>query len=350
MDKRLEQIIQVSAIALLVIGCLLVLRPFVAAILTAAILCYATWPVYRWIEYWAWGRRGIAAFVMTVLIIVVLVLPLALVAILYGEQLPHLVERGRELLAQDLPGPPDWIAAIPLIGEQLDAAWRDLATNREKLDEAIARLAQPAREVLIQAGIVIAEGVLQFTLTAFISYFFFRDGAAIAAAVTNMLDRVAGRLSSGVLQTVGGTTDAVVYGILGTGVAQGIAAAIGFTIAGVPGALILGFLTFFLSIFPGGTPIAWIGPTLWLLYQDQIGWAIFMALWGFIVIGGIDNIAKPLLISRGSRLSLLLVLLGVLGGVLAFGFIGIFLGPTLLAVGFNLVRHWVASQPGAAAP
>jgi len=198
--------------------------------------------------------------------------------------------------------------------------------------------------VLVQAGIIVGEGVLQFTLIAFIGFFFYRDGAALALALRNGLDRVAGDVASRLLEIVGGTINGVMYGIVGTGLAQGLAAVIGLLIAGVPGALMLGFITAFLSIVPAGPPLIWISATVWLFFQDQPGWAVFMALWGFFVVSGIDNIVKPLLISRGSSLPFVLVLLGVLGGILAFGFVGIFLGPTLLAVGFRFVRRWAAPR------
>jgi len=106
----------------------------------------------------------------------------------------------------------------------------------------------------------------------------------------------------------------------------------------------LGFLTFFLSIVPAGPAVLWVGAAVWLFYEDRSGWAVFMAIWGFFVISGIDNIVKPLLISRGASLPFALVLLGVLGGVLAFGFVGIFLGPVLLALGFNFARSWTQSR------
>ena len=348
MEKRIEQIIQIAAIAVLVIGCLMVLRPFLAAILSAAILCFSTWPVYALFERKLKGRHGLAALAMTVLLILVLVFPLALIAATFADDIPYLVEQLRGLLAEGLPGPPDWVASIPLAGESLDAGWRELAGSKAKLAEALKRLSQPAREALVQTGIIIGEGVLQFTLIAFIGFFFYRDGAALVQALRNALNRVAGNFTGRLLEIVGGTINGVVYGIVGTGLAQGLAAVIGFLIAGVPGALMLGFFTFFLSIVPAGPPLIWVGATVWLFYQDQPGWAVFMALWGFFVISGIDNIVKPLLISRGSSLPFVLVLLGVFGGILAFGFVGIFLGPTLLAVGFNLARRWAA--PEAAAP
>src|SRR6266571_3358295 len=307
MDKRTEQIIQIVAGAALVIGCLMVLKPFLA----------------------------------------VLLLPLALIAGSYVDDVPQLLERLRETLAEGLPRPPGWVASIPLAGESLDAGWREIAGSKAALAEALKRIAQPARAVLVQAGIIVGEGVLQFTLIAFIGFFFYRDGAALALALRNGLDRVAGDVASRLLEIVGGTINGVMYGIVGTGLAQGLAAVIGLLIAGVPGALMLGFITAFLSIVPAGPPLIWISATVWLFFQDQPGWAVFMALWGFFVVSGIDNVVKPLLISRGSSLPFVLVLLGVLGGVLAFGFVGIFLGPTLLAVGFRLARRWAAPQLGA---
>jgi predicted PurR-regulated permease PerM len=250
----------------------------------------------------------------------------------------------RDTLSHGLPPPPEWVAGLPLIGEHLDAAWREVAESPAKLAELLKRYSTPAREVLVQAGLIIAEGVLQFTLIAFIAYFFYRDGAALVIAVRNGLERVAGHLSGHLLGIVGGTITGVVYGIVGTGLAQGLLALIGFFVAGVPGAVMLASLVFILSIVPAGPPIIWVGATVWLVNNDQPGWATFMALWGFFVISGIDNILKPLLISRGASLSFLLVLLGVFGGILAFGFVGVFLGPTLLAVGFNLVRSWTAER------
>jgi predicted PurR-regulated permease PerM len=132
----------------------------------------------------------------------------------------------------------------------------------------------------------------------------------------------------------------VVYGILGTALAQGILAGIGFMIAGVPGALLLGLLTFFLSIVPMGPPLLWIPAAGWLYYQGDTGMAIFLVLWGALVVSSVDNFLKPYLISQGAAMPFILVLFGVLGGLAAFGFLGVFLGPTLLAVGFSLLRDW----------
>src|SRR5258708_19756416 len=240
--------------------------------------------------------------------------------------------------------PPGWVASIPLVGDSLEAGWREIAGSKAALAEAVERMGVRARAVVVQAGMIVGEGVLQFTLIAFIGFFFYRDGAALARALRSGLERVAGNVADRLLEIVGGTINGVMYGIVGTGLAQGLAAVIGLLIAGVPGALMLGFITAILSIVPAGPPLIWIGATICLLFHDQPGLAVFMALWGFFVVSGIDNIVKPLLISRGSSLPFVLVLLGVLGGILAFGFVGIFLGPTLLAVGFAFRRRWAAPR------
>ncbi len=270
------------------------LKPFVTALLSAAILCFSTWPLYRLVERWLGGRRTLAAFAMTLLMILVLVLPLALIAGTYVDDVPRLLDGLRGMLAEGLPGPPAWVTTLPLAGEWLDAGWREIVGSKEQLAEALKRIAVPARAAVVQAGIVAGEGVLQFSLIAFIGFFFYRDGSMLARALRNGLERIAGNSSGRLLEIVGGTINGVMYGIVGTGLAQGLAAVIGLLIAGVPGAVMLGFLTALLSIVPAGPPLIWIGATVWLVFQDQIGWAVFMALWGFFIVSGIDNVVKPL--------------------------------------------------------
>jgi predicted PurR-regulated permease PerM len=151
-------------------------------------------------------------------------------------------------------------------------------------------------------------------------------------------------MSDEVLSIVVGTTRSVFISIVGTAAAQGLAAYIGFLIAGVPGAFLLAVGTFLLSVVPMGPVVLWGAAAVWLYAQGEIGWAIFMVIWGGAVISSIDNFLKPLLIARGSTLSLALIFLGVLGGVLAFGFIGVILGPVLLALGIALGRAWITTQ------
>ena len=199
---------------------------------------------------------------------------------------------------------------------------------------------------LLRAGLVLGGGLLELALSVFIAFFLFRDGVSVAGRLSTAVERIGGERGSHLLKVAGNTVRGVVYGILGTALAQAIMAGIGFLIAGVPGAALLALLTFFVSVVPViGTGLVWIPATLWLFHQGSTGWGIFMLVWG-LGIANLDNVLKPWLISQGSDMPFLLIFFGVLGGALAFGFIGVFLGPTLLALGFRLVEEWIAaSQP-----
>jgi len=177
-------------------------------------------------------------------------------------------------------------------------------------------------------------------------FFLYRRGRAISSALYTGARKLGGDLGEEMLDKARGTVLGVMLGIVGTAVAQGTVAMLGFFIAGVPGAILLGFATFFLSMIPIGPPLIWGGAAAWLYAHDQTAWAVFMVIYGLFVISSIDNFLKPVLIARGAGISILLIGLGVLGGVLVFGFIGIFLGPVLLAIGHMLLGRWIAEKPG----
>lgn len=163
--------------------------------------------------------------------------------------------------------------------------------------------------------------------------------------VRNGMARIAGiEQGAAVIQTAQSAVKGVVYGLIGTALAQAAVALVGFLIAGVPGAIALSALTFVLSFIPMGPAILWGGAAAWLYSKDETGWAIFMLAYGFFVISSVDNFVKPILMSRAGNLSMLLVVLGVFGGAVAFGFIGIFVGPTLLAVAWSLLNQWLKAQ------
>jgi len=177
-------------------------------------------------------------------------------------------------------------------------------------------------------------------LSIFIAFFLFREGIQVGKRLTAAIERIGGERGAHLLIVAGKTVRGVVYGILGTALAQAVMAGVGFLIAGVPGAALLALLTFFSSVIPVvGTALIWLPAAIWLFHTGSTGWGIFMLIWGFGV-GNLDNIVKPWLISQGSDMPFILIFFGVLGGALTFGFIGVFLGPTLLAVGYRLVEEW----------
>jgi predicted PurR-regulated permease PerM len=340
MEQRFARSFQIASIAILVIGCFLVLRPFLTAMLLAAVVCVSTWPVYRHVRKRCRGHAPLAALVTSLLMVLLLVLPLALIAASLANNAPLLAETARHAFSAGAPAPPDWLAGIPLAGPAMDSYWRELAASNDALLAALERLLDPARSYLIGAVLLLGEGVVQMSLAMFIAFFFYRDGEYLVHKLMLGLNRVAGEVADDVMMTVANTTTSVVYGLIGTALAQAAAAVLGFWLASVPGALLLGAATFLLSLAPMGPPIVWGGAAVWLFFHDRAGWGIFMVGWGLVVVSSIDSFLKPYLISRGSSMPFVLVLLGVLGGVIAFGFVGLFLGPVLLAVGLNLARKW----------
>jgi len=308
------------------------------------ILTFSTWAIFTRVLHLCGGRRALAALAMTLALALLLVVPLLLVAVKLGENVNHLADALRGALDTGLPPPPAWLARLPGVGHYLQNYWESLRIDPAAHgSEALAWLqaqAKPITTWLLKRGLDIGQAVLQLTLSVFAAFYLYRDGVAVAARFSAGMERIAGRRAQALIDLAARTVKGVVYGILGTSLAQGLAAGIGFSLAGVPGPLFLGLLTSVLSLVPVGPPLVWVPATLWLVREGSPGWATFMALWGFFVISGIDNLVKPWLISQGAALPFLIVLLGVIGGVLAFGFIGVFLGPTLLAVGFAVLREW----------
>jgi predicted PurR-regulated permease PerM len=348
MIRRIEQFAQVAAVAILAIGCFVVLQPFLTALLFAAVVCWCTWPVREAIRSVLRGHAGITAIVLVLLLVLIVVVPFAALVATIADQAPGWVERGRQWFAAGPPAPPAWLTQLPYVGDTIRQYWESFGASRDDILALLRRVSDPLRRFTVAAVAVLGEGILQLVLATFIAFFFYRDGDAIVDAIRRMAERVAGPAGPEAMQTSGETVLGVIYGIIGTAIAQALAALIGFWIASVPGALLLSAATFLFSLVPVGPPLIWGGAALWLLLEDRMGWAIFVALWGFFVISGIDNVLRPLIISRGARLPFLLVLLGVLGGVIAFGFIGLFLGPVLLAVGLGLARRWARGEPIAA--
>ncbi|MEI2722746.1 MAG: AI-2E family transporter [Verrucomicrobiota bacterium] len=202
---------------------------------------------------------------------------------------------------------------------------------------------------MLRGGLALGRGLLELALSILIAFFLFRDGGKAAERLSAAVVRIAGERGQHLLEVAGHTVRGVVYGILGTALVQAVIAGIGFLIAGVPGAGVLALLTFFLSVVPVGPPLIWLPAALWLFHQGSTGWGIFMLIWG-VGVSSVDNFVKPWLISQGSAMPFLLIFFGVLGGALAFGFIGVFIGPTLLAVGYRLVAEWFATgRPGVTA-
>lgn len=348
--RNVEQLAALAVLALLIIGCLTVLRPFLTAILWGLIICLATWPAFEWLLQRLGNRATLAAACMTLLLAAALLVPLLLLGASLVENTTRLFEKLTFAFQRER-SPPSWLTNAPLIGHQLQTIWLELARGSQAmLTRMQSFLLGPVKDWVLAIGANVGGGILELTLSLLISFFYYRDGAAAGRRLSAVAERLAGTRAQRLLDVAGGTLKAVVYGIIGTAITQGVLAGFGFWLVDVPGALLLGAATAFLSLVPLGPALLWGPAAVWLFYQDALGSAVFLAVWGLLVVGGADNIVKPYFISKGSDLPLLLIFLGILGGVTAFGFLGIFLGPTLLSVGYTLLREWVPTETAPASP
>ena len=343
-DSRFEHYARVAAVALLALGCFFVIQPFLGAISFAAVLCFSTWPLFLGLRARLGGRSWLAALILVLVMIVAIALPVALAAQSIVVHTPEAVDAVRSFLDRKSSlEVPAFVKQVPLVGASLDEYLRSLLQSSGADLAAYARqYVEPARNMLVAIGKAFGQGLVQVLIAIFVAYFFYREGDRVRRLVMEGMERLAGPRHGGVLiETAQASVKGVVYGLIGTALAQALVAFVGFVIAGVPGAVILAALTFVLSLVPMGPVLIWGGAAAWLYFNDRSGWALFMVIYGVAVISSVDNFVKPILMSRAGNLSMLLVVLGVFGGAIAFGFIGLFVGPALLAIAWNLLKAWL---------
>ena len=322
------------------IGCVLVLYPFISALLWAGILVYTTWPVFSWLRLHLHLRRAWAALLMVTLTAVLLVLPIGVAAPGSADDVSQLRHAIMDGLRAGLPDSPLWVFDIPLIGNTVGDLWNRWAADVGVMLEAL----RPYFGIVVENGLGlllgIANGVLMFLLALFVAFFFYVYGDPIADRLRLLLHRIAGAQAERLITVTGATVRGVVYGILGTAIVQGILTTFGLWLSGVPRPVLLGSVAGLLSVLPIGAPVIWIPASIWLLSTGHLGWGIFLIVYGIGAISGSDSLIRPWFIARGAQLPFLLTVLGVLGGALAFGLLGIFLGPVLLGIGYTLVNEW----------
>ena len=304
---------------------------------------FATWPLFVWFRgYLRLGSRG-AAGVMVLLTAVLLVLPIA-AAVPAGADDANALRRSIELaLTAGLPGAPGWLHAVPVIGPTFFDSWNQWAADLS----VMVRFFSPYFGMVAESGLKIllsiAGGLVQLLIALLVAFFFWSSGDTLKRYLDRIARRILGSRAERLVEVTGKTVRGTVYGILGTALVQGVLTTVGLYAAGVPRPLLLGLIAGLLSVLPIGAPVVWIPAFLWLLSAGHTGWGIFLGLYGLFIISGSDSVIRPYFISRGAKLPFLLTILGVLGGALAFGLLGIFLGPVLLGVGFTLVSEFAGA-------
>jgi predicted PurR-regulated permease PerM len=342
LSATIERGLALTLFAGLLLGILATLRPFATAILFGSILAVTLWPLRRGLVARGLPPGGAAALLL-VLVVVAVVAPLLAVApgvVAAAEQGLEIARRALEAAPRD---PPAWIPTLPLVGERAAGLWTEVAAARGDIARALAPYASQIQGLVVGLAAGLVDSAVQLLLALVVAGMLWTFGDTIAETLAHAARRLGGGTGARVLEAAGAAVRAVAYGVVGTSFLQAALMTFGLAVAGVPGAALLGFLTLLFSVSQILGPlviVTWAGAAWWLWQQGEPGWSVFMAIWGAVLVSGSDNIVRPLLISRGTRMPLSLIILGVFGGFVSFGFLGLFIGPTLLAVGYVLLQAW----------
>lgn len=320
-----------------------VLQGFMAPIAWAAVMAHTTWPLHARLRHAFGGRAMLSAAVMTLMLTAAVGLPLLwLLAMLRGE----LAGGYAAVSAYLASGPhklPAFVAGVPWLGEGLQRTLDELSRNPDALRQQIGvwveRQTGELLDVLGGAGRNAAK--LGFALVTVL--FFFRDGELLVGQLRRALQRLIGDRADRYLDAVGSTTQAIVHGLVLSALAQGALAGLGYWAAGVHAPALLAVMTALVALVPWGTPLVWVPLGVWLLVTGRTGAGVGLLLWGMLAVSWIDNLLRPLVISNATHVPFLLVMFGVLGGAAAFGLVGLFVGPVILAVTLALWREWLGT-------
>jgi predicted PurR-regulated permease PerM len=342
----LHQDLTRTTLAVLFIGGLItatlwVLLPFLPAIVWAMTLVVSTWPLMLRVQHYAGNRRGLAVLVMTVALLLIVIVPLWLAIATIVDNVDEIAELSRAALSLRMPSPPEWLVGLPLVGRSAAQAWRQLAAA--DVSDLAPRLAPYAGYMTRWlAGAVGGLGLLflQFLLVVAIAAIMFAQGERAAASVIRFARRLAGERGETTALLAGHAIRGVALGVVVTAIAQSLLGGIGLAVVGIPFATVLTAVMFILCLAQIGPGLVLIPAVAWLYWSGEI--VLGTVLVGFSAVTlTMDNFLRPVLIRRGAHLPMLLILAGVIGGLLAFGLLGIFVGPTVLAVAYTLLNAWI---------
>ncbi|MBK6321650.1 MAG: AI-2E family transporter [Burkholderiales bacterium] len=318
----------------------LVLAPFVVPMLWAGILAFSTWPLYARLLTLTGGRAWISALCMTVLISAIVVLPTLWLLHLLRSDVSELAQyMALELEAGRL-HPPALVASLPIVGPELMAWLNAMVAQPLRWQTELKALAGKLDTELWTLVGGVGKNIVKLGLSLFTLFFAYLHGLNLLEQARTVLRGLLRERTDGYVNAVGNTTRAVVYGIVLTALVQALVAGLGYWVAGLPAPATLTAVTGLVALIPFGTPMVWGAAALWLLFTGQTTAGIGLLLWGVLVVSWIDNIVRPVMLSRGSDIPFILALFGVLGGLAAFGLVGLFLGPVILAVALAVWREW----------
>ena len=331
----------------LLAGSFWVMRPFLPAIIWAATLVIATWPVMLVVQHRAGNRRGAAVLVMTLALLLLLIVPFWLAVSTIVEHVDDISAWVSTVLSMRMPPAPDWVAELPLVGKRAVQAWNHFAPDgMQGLATVLTPYTGQLTRWFASAAGSLGEMFIQFLLTVAIAAVLYARGEQAAALAIRFGRRLAGERGETAVRLAGQAIRGVALGVVVTAVAQSVLGGIGLAVAGVPFAPVLTAVMFMLCLAQIGPGLVLVPAVVWMFYAGNPLWATLLLGFSGVAMT-MDNVLRPWLIRKGADLPLLLILAGVIGGLLAAGLLGIFLGPTLLAIGYTLLNAWMAEDDAA---
>ena len=325
----------------LIAASLWTLSPFWSALIWATTIVVATWPLMLKVQHLLGGRRALAVVVMTVVIAAVFVVPFGMAVAVLLDVAVQGAELVKRVLQNGLPPLPHWIVSIPWAGEALDAQWRELGANGP---EGIADLLRPFARSAASWTVTVTGGAgvvaVHFLLTLILAAILYAQGEVAAEGVVAFARRIGGDRAEQTVRLAASAARGVALGIVVTALVQSLLAGLALWISGVPRAGVLLAITFVLCLAQLGPLLVLLPAVIWLFWSGSVAWGVTLAICT-VFITLIDNVLKPLLIKRGVDLPLLLLIAGVIGGLIGFGIVGLFIGPVILAVTYTLLVAWV---------
>jgi len=329
-------------LVLMIAACFWILRPFLAALVWATMIVVSTWPLMLGVQARLWGKRSLAVMVMTGAMLLIFVVPFALAIGTIVEYAPQIAAWVKGLSQFTFPLPPHWLAGLPLVGPKLAWSWQQLAelSTVELSGRLTPYVSKGLGWFAVKAG-NFGMMLIHILLTLILSALLYARGELAGQALLRFGHRVAGVHGESSVRLAGLAIRAVALGVVVTALVQSLLAGVGLAVAGLPFATLLTALVFVLAVAQIG-PLPVMGPAVfWLYWQNDAVWGTVLLIWS-VIVGAMDNFLRPMLIKRGADLPLILIFAGVVGGLVAFGIIGLFIGPVVLAVSYTLLSAWVA--------
>jgi predicted PurR-regulated permease PerM len=346
---RLHEDLTRITLKVLFIGGLLVasfwvVQPFLPAIIWAMTLVIATCPLMIRVQRYAGNSRSFAVLAMTLALLLVLIVPLGLAISTIVANIDQIGDLARTILSLRVPPPPDWLAGVPLIGARAAEAWGKLTSaGVQELAPRLTPYAGALTQWFASAAGSLGGMFIHFLLTTVIAAAMYAGGEQAAATAVLFGRRLGGERGEMAVRLAGQAVRSVALGVVVTALAQSIVGGIGLAVAGVPFAPILTALMFVLCLIQLGPGLVMVPAVIWMYYSGDTLWATVLLVFT-VVAATMDQFIRPVLIRRGADLPMMLILAGVIGGLIAFGILGIFIGPTVLAVAYTLLNSWMAES------